>query len=143
MLVTSSAISSDGSRASAAATARRCSSPPDSPPVSRSAMPARPTSSSSRRDIGVRPRRQAPDHVVGDPGAQDLTFGVLHDDRGAAELTQPHRAGALDRCPSRFAAGQQQHQRGLPRAVGAGDRDVLAGVDVQVTAAARRGRLCG
>ena len=115
MLVTSSAISSDGSRASAAATASRCSSPPDSPPVSRSASPSRPTSSSSRCTSVLAAGRQPPHHVVGHPGAEHLALGVLHDHRGAAELAQPDRAGPLHRARRRFAPGQHQHQRRLAR----------------------------
>ncbi|SLD32402.1 Uncharacterised protein [Mycobacteroides abscessus subsp. massiliense] len=44
MVVTSSAIKSAGSRASAEATASRCNSPPDRPAVSRPAIPLNPTS---------------------------------------------------------------------------------------------------
>ncbi|CPU63383.1 Uncharacterised protein [Mycobacteroides abscessus] len=39
---------------------------------------------------------QTPHDVVGDLGAQYLTFRVLHDDCGAADGTQAHRARPLD-----------------------------------------------
>ena len=95
MLVTSSAISSAGLRASAAATASRCSSPPDRLPVSRSASPSSPTSDEQLGHVDVGAGGQPPHHVVGDPGAQYLALGVLHDHRGAARGAEPDPAGTL------------------------------------------------
>ena len=82
--------------------------------------------------IGASPRRQPPHHVVGDPGAQDLTLGMLHDDRGATQAPQTDRSRPVDDPRRRLSPTQQQHQRGLSGPVGAGDRDVLAGLDRQV-----------
>ena len=128
MLVTSSAINRDGSRASAPATARRCNSPPDRPPVSRSARSSRPTSRSSLSTSvfvpGGRPtpRRQR-------RGCQNLTLRVLQDRRRATEPAEPDRPGPVDRSRGRLAPGQHQHQRRLAGPVGAGDGDVFAGFD--------------
>ncbi|SKV87696.1 Uncharacterised protein [Mycobacteroides abscessus subsp. massiliense] len=47
-------------------------------------------------DVDVVIGGQTPHHVVGDLGTQHLTFGVLHDDCGAADGTEPHRARPLD-----------------------------------------------
>ncbi|PQM44733.1 hypothetical protein C1Y40_05111 [Mycobacterium talmoniae] len=56
---------------------------------------------------------------------------MLHDDRGAAQPAQPDRAGPVQPARRRLPAGQQQHQRGFAGAVGAGDREVFAGVHVE------------
>ncbi|SHW67205.1 Uncharacterised protein [Mycobacteroides abscessus subsp. abscessus] len=47
-------------------------------------------------DIDLVVGGQAPHDVVGDLGAQYLTFRVLHDDCGAADGAQAHRARPLD-----------------------------------------------
>ena len=86
---------------------------------------------SSWCDVGGRAGRQSPDDVVGDPGAEHLALRVLQDDRGAAQSAEPDGAGPLDGARGRFASGQHQHQRRLAGAVGAGHRDVFAGLDGQ------------
>ena len=113
MLVTSSAISSDGSRASAAATARRCSSPPDSDAGVAFGKPVEADLGEQLVHVGGLARRQAPDDVVGDAGAQHLALRVLHDHGSAAQPTEPDRAGPFDGARGGLAAGQHQHQRRL------------------------------
>ena len=142
MLVTSSAISSAGSRANAAATARRCSSPPDRPPVSRSASPSRPTSVEQLVDVGARAGRQPPHHVVGDPGAEHLALRVLQDHRRAAGLAESDRRRAARWCPT---VGSRPASISisvvLPEPLAPVIGDVLAGVRRSATPGrARRGR---
>ena len=81
------------------------------------------------RDVGGLARRQSPDDVVGNAGAEHLTLRVLHDHGGTAEPAQPHGARPLDGARGRFASRQHQHQRRLARAVGPGHREMLARLD--------------
>ena len=107
--VDSSEISSCGRRASAAATARRCSSPPDSVDVSRSANARSPTRSSSASTSTRRGSRQAPHDVVAHAHAEHLELGALEHDRGAAGRTETGRARA--RRPRRSSARRPASMR--------------------------------
>src|SRR6201993_3078389 len=141
MVVTSSAMSNAGSRASAAASARRCSSPPDRLPVSRSASASRPTSLSKRPTSISVPGGKPQTTSSATRGAQNLTFGVLENEGRAALLAQTHRARSLHVARRRLAAGQDQHQRGLPGAIGSRERHVFT--DPKVEADLAQGVLAG
>jgi len=100
MLVTSSAMSRAGSRASCRGKREALQSPPDRLPVSRSADASRtePSLNNRRHQISV-PWQRPPHHVVGRPGCPAPGFRVPAGRRRTPELAQTDCPGALPRCP--------------------------------------------
>ena len=96
MLVTSSAISSDGSRASAAGHREALQFAAGQAAGVAFGQPVEADLGEQPVHVGGLAGRQPPHDVVGDAGAQHLTLGVLHDHRGAAEPAEPDGAGPFD-----------------------------------------------
>ena len=130
--VASSLIITAGRRASRAATARRCSSPPESVAVSRSPAPREPDAGEQLVDGHGVPGRQAPAQVVGDAHAEHLAVGALEHHAGAADDAEPRVAGSLGGAALGRAPGDHPRERRLPGPVRPGHRDEPAGLEVEV-----------